>query len=108
MDRYEEKERPNGNNRKRNRIVNFRMSQLEFSELERRVKLSGRMKQDYMIQSTLYQNIVIVGDRRLAARIMDRLEELEPILRCMYSNKDLDPIIIIELRNIFEIVNKWK
>ena len=30
------------------------------------------------------------------------------VLDMPIENKDLNPIVIIELRNIFEIVNKWK
>lgn len=110
MGRNEECKQTNERGRERGIVVNFRMSPLEEKALRRRIRLSGRVKQDYMIQSTLYQKVVVVGDRRLAARIEERLDEIKPILKDLANmeEEELDPLIIIELRNIFEIVDKWK
>ncbi len=48
------------NNRKRNIIVNFRMSPEEKSLLEEKIALSGLNKQDYMIQMSI--TIALAGN----------------------------------------------
>ena len=50
------------NNRKRNIIVNFRMSPEEKSLLEEKIALSGLNKQDYMIQISLNHRVEVFGN----------------------------------------------
>ena len=48
--------------RHRSKIIAFRVSPEENAVLERKVYLSGATKQDYLIQSTLNQEIVVQGN----------------------------------------------
>lgn len=107
MDAQKPKKKKDEHNRKRDIIVNFRMSPREREELEKRIHLSGRRKQEYMIQSTLCQQIVVIGNKALFRRIEERLWELEPQLHKI-SKDNINPIIITELRIIYEILDGWK
>ncbi len=51
-------------NRKRDVIVNFRVTQEEKQLLDDRIALSGLSKAEYFIQSCLYQKIVTYGNVR--------------------------------------------
>ena len=94
-------------NRRRDVIVNFRMSPRERDELELRIEWSGRKKQDYMIQSALCQKVIILGNITLVEKLKKRLNEIEPQLHKIEAIVE-KPIIITELRIIFEIADGWK
>lgn len=94
--------------RKRNVIINFRLSPEERTELETRIDLSGRPKQDYMIQSSLCQKIVVLGNKRLFEKVQQRLDKIEPQLHKMIESENIEPEAMTELRIIFEIMDGWK
>lgn len=101
------KKKKDEHNRKRDVIVNFRMSPEERKELDIRVNLSGRVKQEYMIQSTLCQKIVVIGNKAFYEKIKERLEEIEPQLHKI-SAENIDQNIMTELRIIVEMMDGWK
>lgn len=72
MDEQRSKNKKDEHNRKRDTIVNFRMPPDERGKLEKRIQLSDRRKQEYMIQSTLYQQIVVIENKALFRRIEER------------------------------------
>lgn len=57
--------------RKRNVIVNFRMSPEERAELEQRIMVSGKSKQDYMIQSSLEHKIEVIANRKMIMNVIE-------------------------------------
>lgn len=84
------KKKKNEHNRKRDIIVNFRMSPEERRELEQRILLSGKKKQEYMIQSSLEQRLFIVGNRKMLENIRDRMDVIEAELKRVVSADALD------------------
>lgn len=91
-------------NRKRYRTVAFRMSEEEWIELHERIALSGRQKQDYFIQSVLYQQIVIVGNRIQSERLERTLDGiLEEMVR-LDNAGDIDVEILAPLRTAIEMI----
>lgn len=98
----------NEKNRKRNQLLNFHITPEDKEEIYRRVELSGRTLQDYMTQSALCQQIVVVGNERLRARIIDRLKELEPLLHEIAEGKCDNEIVMAEFRMIYEITETWE
>lgn len=73
-------------NRWRNVTIAFRMSPEENEELNNRVKLSGfRTKQDYIIQSVLYQNVVATGNPLMLVQFRQNLQRIEQELERMDS-----------------------
>ena len=99
------KKKKNEHNRKRDIIVNFRMSPMERAELDERVRLSGRKKQDYMIQSSLYQKLVVVGDQRMFLSLQESLTEIEKESKRVVSADSVDMEKIAALRTVAEIIH---
>jgi hypothetical protein len=92
-------------NRNRYRTVAFRMSDDELLELETRIGLSGRDKQDYLIKSTLYQTIVVVGNRVQFEALGIQLNEIAEYLKGLESAADFDPAVLLPIRTAVEIIN---
>lgn len=90
--------------RKRDIIVNFRMSSKEREELDNRIKLSGMVKQDYMIKSALYQKICVVGNPRVFDEIKIQLEEIQEHMKKAKSWDDVNEVKLVTLKTIAEIV----
>ena len=92
--------------RKRYRTVAFRMSDVELCELEKRVALSGRQKQDYLIKSALYQKIVVVGDQVQFDKLKTQLDEIvtEQLKRITHA-EDVTSDLLAPIRTAIEIIN---
>lgn len=103
-----EKPLRNYKNRKRRITVGFRVSPEQHDELYKRIHLSGRNIQDFMLQSGLQQQIVVIGNERLRQRIIERLEVLEPKLDEIAKGHPDDENILTELRIIHEITETWE
>ncbi len=97
------KKKKDEHNRKRDIIVNFRMSPEERAELEQRILLSGMKKQDYMIQSSLRQKIEIVANRKMLMDIQGRMDEIETELKRVTSADALDMEKLAGLKMIAEL-----
>ena len=91
-------------NRKRCLIVNFRMSQEEREALEERIRLSGLKKQDYMIRSTLYQKIVVVGNEKMFAKVVGMLEQIREEISRINDNSEIKVNMLVPLRTICEVM----
>lgn len=63
--------------RKRNSILNFRVTPAEKVLIERRVELSGLDKSSFFIQSCLYQKVLVRGNIKSFDKIKRRMDELE-------------------------------
>ena len=61
-----------------------------------------------MTQSGLHQKIVVVGNEALRKRIIESLQEIIPYLREIEQYENLDPVVMAELRTIFEITETWE
>lgn len=103
------KKKKDENRRKRNVIVNFRMSPEERSELEQRIMASGKSKQAYMIQSSLEHKIEVVANRKMLANLQDRMDVIEAELKRVTSADALDMEKLAGLSAIvelFQVVNE--
>lgn len=97
------KEKKNEHNRKRDIIVNFRMSPEERMELEQRILLSGKKKQEYMIQSSLEQRLCVVGNRKMLENIQKRMDVIEAELKRVVSAAALDMGKLEGVRTLVEL-----
>lgn len=95
-------------NRKRYITIGFRVSPEQRDELYKRIKLTGRTIQDYMLQSGLQQQIIVVGNPQLRERIIAELQQIVPLLKRIENNENIDPVVMAELRTIFEITEVWE
>ena len=74
------RKKSNENNRKKSITIEFRVTPKERDELYKRIHLSGRTIQEYMLQSAICQQVVVVGNSRVEQEIQERLKEIEPKL----------------------------
>lgn len=98
------KKKKNEKNRYRNVIVNFRMSPEERAELDKRVLFSGMSKQRYMIQSSLYQKIVVVGKDNIMDEVKKELYQIKEELQRISKVDEVDIEKLAPLRTIIEMV----
>ena len=93
--------------RKRNVIVNFRVSQKEKELIDRRIELSGLKKSDYFIESCLYQKILVKGNIRTSDTMREQLGKIAEILNAS-EGKDFSDVFSQEdgmtLKTIAEIL----
>ena len=98
-------------NRKRNVIVNFRMSAEEKSLLEEKIALSGLNKQDYMIQISLNHRVEVFGNIRVFDELRTKLKKLENYFENVNLDCDIDENkleLLAYILEMFETVNRNK
>ena len=98
------KKKKNEKNRKRNNIINFRVTENERELIEKRIALSGMTRADYFIESCLYQAIFVKGNIKTFDKIRERLSAIEDKLSDMEKNPELTKDDILELRTILEML----
>lgn len=90
-------------------MVGFRMSQEESEELDNRVKLSGyQSKQDYLIQSVLYQKIVAVGNPLMMVQFRKNLQHIESELERINQASEMDEELLTPIRTMLEILQAFE
>lgn len=102
------KKKKDEHNRKRDIIVNFRMSPEERAELEQRILMSGKKKQEYMIQSSLEQKLEIVANRKMLMNIQERMDIIETELKRVASADALDMDKLAGLKALIELFQAVK
>ena len=98
-------------NRKRNIIVNFRMSPEEKRLFKEKIALSGLNKQDYMIQMSLNHSVEVSGNIRVFDELKTRLKMLEEYFKnvnldCDIKENKLE--LLAYILEMFETVNRNK
>ena len=93
------------NNRKRNLIMNFRVSPEEKEMIEKRISLSGMQKQEFFIHSCLHQKIVTYGNVKSFGEIREQIKVIDKHLLEVAEVDELDLEILESLRMILEILD---
>ena len=91
--------------RKRNIIVNFRMSQEEKQILDNRIELSGMQKQDYFIQSCLHQQVQTFGNVKSFDAIRKRMQLIDQHILSLSRVDELDYEVLESLRMVLEMLD---
>lgn len=94
--------------RKRNLILNFRVSPEEKRLIDERIRLSGLKRQDFFIQSCMHQKIITYGNIRTFSEINKRINVIEKTLNSLHKVDELDLDTSESLRMILEILNGLK
>lgn len=89
--------------RKRNVIMNFRVSPEEKERIEERIALSGLMKSEYFLQSCLDNKVVAYGNVRTFEKIKQSLIDIENHLARIERTEELDPVVLEQLLMILEL-----
>ena len=95
--------------RKRNIILNFRVTEPEKNLIENRIELSGLKKSDYFIESCLYQKILVKGNIRTSDKMKEQLARIADALKeCEEENffGVLSGEDVIALKTILEMLTK--
>ena len=102
-----EKNRDN-KNRWRNVTIAFRMSPEENEELDLRVKLCGyQTRQEYIIESVLYQKVTAVGNPLMLVQFRKQLKGIEEELKRLTTLEDADEELFTPIRTMLEILNAF-
>lgn len=89
-------------NRWRNVIVSFRVSPEESEDLNRRVKLSGLNKQDYIIKRLSERDVIVQGNPRVFKALRNQMTEILTELRRIERCSEISD----EFLDILELVAK--
>ena len=95
---YEEK-------RKRNIIMNYRVTPEEKELINRRMELTGLKKSDYFIQSCMHQNITVLGNVKTYEAMKEKIAIIDKHLTQITTVEELDINILEYLRTILEILD---
>ena len=94
--------------RVRNFILNFRVSQEEKALIEKRIELSGMSKIEFFVNSCMHQKIVTFGNVKTFDAMRAQLNKIEERLMEIEVIDDLDAELIESLRTILEIFDGLK
>lgn len=92
-------------NRKRNIILNFRVSEDEKKLIEKRIELSGLAKADFFINSCLHQQIVTYGNVKTFGAIKNQIAVIKKHLMAVQKTDELDIEVLESLRAILDILS---
>ena len=94
--------------RLRNKVVAFRMLEEENELLNRKVALSGKTKQDYIIGSILEKEITVQGNPYVFRSLKDELVRFVNIYGTPIQDDDDEEMMIWVLEMIFAMRTKEK
>lgn len=104
-DEEKERLRNKDKNRKRNCTVAFRMTKMERDLLNEKVKLSGRLKQEYLTEAVLNHEVTFVGDRQVFNTLKDNLKRIERELKeidMAFEIEEKDTYLLKTILEMFE------
>lgn len=84
----------------RSHTIAFRISPEENADLNRRVKLSGLTKQDYIIRRIQERDVVVQGNPRVYKALRNQLAEVIEELQRIDSSGQIDNDLIDTIRLI--------
>lgn len=91
--------------RKRNMILNFRVTPEEKVLIENRIALSGMTKAEYFIQSCLHNEIHTTGNIRTFDEMRKQIKHVDEHLCSIKSADGLELEVLESLRTILEILD---
>lgn len=103
-----EKKIKNEKNRKRNRILNFRVSQEEYDLINKQVEISGLSKQDYFIQLLGEHKINITADYRVLDTIAKEVFQLARAITKFGKLNEEEQDILLYVLEIYEDIKQEK
>ena len=74
--------------RKRNVIMNFRVTPQEKELIEQRIAISGMPKAEFFIQSCMYQTVLVRGNVKTFDELKGRIQEIEKAFNQDIADRD--------------------
>jgi hypothetical protein len=108
LDEISKETRNKDKNRKRNRILNFMVSEEEYDLINKKIEISGLKKQDYFIQMLLNHEVKLVSDYRLSDNIAKEIFQLAKVIKKFGKLNDNEADILIYILEIYEEIKKKK
>ena len=102
------KRKKNEKNRKRNRILNFRVSQEEYDLINKQVEINGLSKQDYFIQLFGEHKINITADYRVLDAIAKEVFQLARVIKKFGKLDEEEQDILFYVLEIYEDIKQKK
>ena len=99
------KKKKNEKNRKRNVIMNFRVTPMEKEMIEARIKITGLNKADFFINSCMNQSITVVGNVRTFTEIKSAMSDIASRINMNPNLDNLEREHAETLRIILEILD---
>ncbi len=65
----------------KDQMISFRADEWQHALINNRVALSGLYKRDFIANSCIYSNIVVVGHKETVRHIVDSLQEMQYVLK---------------------------
>ena len=96
------------NNRKRNRILNFRVSDEEYELINKKIELSQMSKQDYFIQLLTEHEISVRADYRVADAIAKEIFQLARVIKKVGKLNEIEDETLLYILEIYEEIKKEK
>jgi hypothetical protein len=84
------------------------MSEEERYELQKRVELTGRQLQDYLIKSTLHQKIIVIGNKVQFERLKANLDEIAIEFCRIGDAAGVNEELLVPIRTALEIINDFE
>lgn len=92
-------------NRKRNVIMNFRVSPEEKALIDARITLTGLSRSEFFIQSCIYQQILVKGNIKSFDAIKDSISKIYQQMQEISSLEELQGEDLESLKTIMEIMD---
>lgn len=77
---------------------------MERDLIDEKVKLSGRLKQEYLLEASLYHDVTFVGDRQVFNTMKDNLNRIEKNLKDIQLLDELEDKDLYILKTIIEMI----
>ena len=92
----------------RSHTIAFRISPEENDDLNRRVKLSGLTKQDYIIRRIQERNVIVQGNPRTYKALRNQMAEILDELKIIESANDFTPDFLSLIQLVAETIGGLK
>ena len=91
--------------RKRNEIINFRVSPEEKELIEARINISGLPRAEFFIESCLFQKITVIGNIKTFDVMSKQLDRIETIVRSSIHEGVFSAVEVENFETIVEILD---
>ena len=92
--------------RKRNTIINFRVSPEEKVRIDARIAMTGLNKAEFFIERCLYQTVLVKGNIRTFREYDRTMEKIAGQLQKGTKPEDMDPELLEAWKTILEILDR--